>query len=303
MHILRGTPATLELSVYNDGTLTDLDATPTLEVTDANGTVVTTGAVSSPGTGVYRSLLDAQTELADLTALWEGELSTVPVSFTQGYEVVGNHLFTEAEARAAETSGGLTPLSDTAKYTDAEIIRCRELITERFESVTKRSWIRRYARIELHGNGQRYLNLSRGIPRDINGSKVAGAGWFRDVARIISATDNGDVVDPTDLFIDRYQVFHTTDVWTQATVTTPLNIILEVEYGDDGSSYEAHENALRAAIATLVKSDISSWAETFSTPEGTERYPAGGLLFPPTVNDWLTRNKAKYAKSGRWGVL
>ena len=39
--ILRTTPATLEILVYQDGTLTDLDANPTLVITDANGTTVT----------------------------------------------------------------------------------------------------------------------------------------------------------------------------------------------------------------------------------------------------------------------
>ena len=159
--ILRSTPATIELLVYSEGTLVDLDGNPTLVITDGAGTVVTSGAVSHPGVGIYRSILPGQADLKVLDAAWTGALSGAPLTLHQDYEVVGNHLFTEAEARASNIVGMQTPFSDTAKYDDSYIAKWRTVITELMEHRMNRGVIQRYCRARFSGP-YKPLNLAQG---------------------------------------------------------------------------------------------------------------------------------------------
>ncbi len=291
--ILRSTPATLELLVYKDGDLTDLDANPTLVITDANGATVTSAAVTKPGstTGTYRSVLSGQTNLTELAAVWTGVLSSEAVIFTQTYEIVGNLLFTEAQARTKTISGLQTPLSSATDYPDADIVRMRALITDQFEHRTGRAWTRRYCRIETAGSGNAVIDLWDGHPRDTGGNLTGGPGRFRNIINIISASVDGTAQTVTDLAIDGRRIIHKTAVWTAGSSSDPHNIIVEYEYGSDPVPLEANEHGLAMILANLVPSDVSGYAQSFSGQDGTVVYGPGGLAWPTKTWEWLKHNK------------
>lgn len=291
--ILRNTPGTLELKVYKDGTLTDLDADPTIAVTDANGNAVTTGAVTKPAstTGIYRSVLPGQANLNRLTAVWTGLLSSETVKFAQVYEIAGNLLFTEAEARATTITGLQTPLADETDHPDSAIARMRALITDQFEWRTGRSWIRRYARMELSGTGTAIIDLTDGRPRASDGAKTGGPGRLRDIVSLISVTIEGTAATLSDIAIDGRQLIHTNGVWTRASVANPFNVIVEYEYGPDPVPLEAAENGLRMAVANLEPSDVSAWAQTFAGEDGSTNFGPNGLAWPTKVWEWLKKHR------------
>lgn len=291
-HILRSSPATLELQVYNNGTLTDLDANPTLVVTDANGTTVSSGAVTKPGApnnvGVYRSVLPGQANLSLLGAAWTGLLAGAAVTFHQSYEVVGNLLFTEAEARSEPIVGQQPALADDTKYSDTLIANWRAVIGELFEDRLHQGVIRRYCRTRFHGEGGQVLDLAKGRPVTSTGSVLRRPGRRWDIAQIISATINGDpVADLDDLIIDGHWLYHTTGSWPRASLTTPLNITVEYEYGPDPVSWEARQAGLDLLLANAAPKGFPSTATSLSNEDGTFRI----ATFPLDVEEFLTAHK------------
>jgi len=284
--ILRGTPRTLQITVYSGGTPTDLDANPTIAIVDGNGTAVTTGAVTKPaGTGIYESVLPAQANLNVLTATWTGLLATKAVSFSQSYEIVGNLLFTEAEARAEQIVGGQAALSDTAKYSDALIAHWRSVIGDIFESRMGRGVVRRYCRARYNGFVGLPLDLTSGYPVLANGSRLPrpGRGW--DISTIISATVDGVAQTVSELEIMDYKLYHTTGSWSWPTSATPGNITIEYEYGPDPVEAETHQRALDLLLANAAPSGYPSSATSINTEDGTFRI----TNFPVAVEEFLKR--------------
>jgi hypothetical protein len=79
MRAVKGREAVLRVRVDDeDGTLTAADSTPTVVVTDGDGTVVSgVSAVESESTGVYKATVPPRTELDILTATWSVVISGV----------------------------------------------------------------------------------------------------------------------------------------------------------------------------------------------------------------------------------
>lgn len=283
--ILRGQETTLTLELASDiGTIT-------VGIVDANGDeVVAAGtAVIDGGDGSYSYTLAAQPNLGFLTVTWT-EASGNPI-FTTFVEVVGNLLFTEAEARGKTVTGQQTPLADDSKFSDADIARVRQLITDQFEQRTGRPWTRRYCRMEVQGSGKYRQPLFDGIPRDSQGNTVGGSGRLRYIARIISATVGGEAVDVANVKVDGSTLIRTDGVWSCPVITDPFNVVVEYEYGPEPVPYEANENGLATAVKTLVPSDVSSYAQSFSGEDGTVRYPSGGLVYTSRTFEWLKQHK------------
>ena len=291
--ILRSTPATLELRVYQSGDLADLDANPTLVVTDGNGTVVSSGAVSKPGstTGIYRSNLPAQADLKVLDAAWTGVLDSEPLVLHQDYEVVGNFLFTEAEARNAPIVGMQNALSDDTKYDDAYIANWRSVITEVMEKRMRRGVISRYCRLKVGGNGTP-LDLSYGYPRLASGADLNRWGRLWDISRIISATNNGDPVTVGDLEIVGYKLYGAS--WSRATTSNPLNIVIEYEYGPDPVWSEVHQRALDLLLSNAIPKSYPASATSISNEDGTFRI----ANFPVNVEEFF----AQYRRRKGFGI-
>lgn len=286
VQILRGKPATLFLYVYNNGTLTDLDANPTLAIIDGNGTTVSSGAVSkTPATtGTYQSTLPAQANLKVLIATWSGLLAAAAVSFRQDYEIVGNQLFTEADARAMLIVGGQAPLADTSKYSDDHIAKWRSIITDLFEARLNRGVIQRYCRVRFAGDGQP-LDLTYGYPQTSTGDWLHRPGRPWDVSTIISADVNGSSVSPADIEIVGHKLYRSPGAWSGG--SDQLNVTVEYEYGPDPVDWEAHQRALELLLANAAPSGLPNNATSYSNEDGTFRI----TVFPSAVEEFLRVHK------------
>ena len=286
--ILRNTPATLELTVYSGGDPVDLDEPPALVITDGNGDTVSSGAVTNPaGVGTYASVLPAQTDLAVLRAAWTGTLGGAPLTLYQNYEVVGNVLFTEAEARSAPIVGGQPALEDETKYPDEVIGAWRSVITDLFEARLRRPVIQRYCRVKV--GGATPLDLTYGYPTLASGAALHRPGRAWDIARIISATNNGDAVTVGDLTIAGHKVYNANGGWSRGTSSDPLNVVIEYEYGPDPVWPEAHQRGLDLLLANAVPKGYPSSATSLSNEDGTFRI----TTFPVAVEDFLKTHKRR----------
>lgn len=277
-------PHALTKTWYVDGTPSDVGAV-TVTVTDANGTeTVSAAPATNAGDGIYTYSLASQPALGLLRVVWTrtGTGASLQPDY---FEVVGNVLFTEVEARNVTYTGMQTPLASAVDYPDAAIHRVRRLITEQFEDRTGRAWTRRYARARLGGRGGYELGLWDGHYDDSAGNPAGGPG--RDMpAKLISVSVSGVATDLADVHIDG-GVLRGVGGWPYGTHAEPFNIVAEWEYGPDPVPMEANEHGLRMAVASLVPSDTSGWAQTFSGPDGTVNYGAHGLAYPSKVWEWL----------------
>ena len=164
VRILRGTAAALEVTLHVDGAPTDADGDVTVTVTRGDGsTVVSAQTATKVATGVYRyALTPTQVAQVDrLTTTWTASLGGVAgQTFSQTYEVVGAHLFTEAEARTFDvTAGGSPAMENQAKYPDVAIREARDRIAEQFEEICGVAFGTRYGVDVLDGDGASELLL------------------------------------------------------------------------------------------------------------------------------------------------
>ncbi|GEM_PF-5770604 len=286
LQILAQTPTTLELKVYKDGDLTDLDAVPSLSVVDGDGNTVSTGSVTKPAgtTGIYRATLPGQPDPNVLTATWTGTMSGDAVTFVRRYEIVGDLLFTEAAARSAQVSGGQTPLADTTLYPDAWIADLRSRIVDQFERKTGRSFVRRYCRIRMSGTGRYDLPVVDGDVRLWDGTPLDRPGRRLDIGKVLSVTVSGTAVAASNVVVDGGLLRRTDGLWTRGTSSNPLNVVVEYVYGLPAPT-EAAARALEMALAN-VPGDMSAWTQTFSNDDGSFRFDRT-LAYPPSVWEWL----------------
>lgn len=174
--ILKGTGATIRALVYVDGTLTALSDLGTVTVVDEDGNEIATGAGGDGGTGVVTFPL-TPTHTANvnkLTITWAGlqiaggdEFSIVTRD-----EVVGELLFSEAEARAWQEGA----MANTTAYTDAMISAHRDGIHDAFEQILGYPLGHRYRRETLDGEGAAKLRLDGRDLRTIRSVKLRDRG-------------------------------------------------------------------------------------------------------------------------------
>lgn len=150
--ILRGTAGTLEITVYSDGTATD-PTVASVAVVDEAGNAVSVGAASIAGSSsgrVSATIAPAVTaDVANLAATWTLTVGGSSQSFVTYHRVVGDWLFTEAEARAFDGSA----MASATTYPDAVLRAARDRISESFEDVTRVPWGLSYGREVLDGDG------------------------------------------------------------------------------------------------------------------------------------------------------
>lgn len=275
---------TLDVGSASAGTIT-------ITITQADGTeIVTDDATTdnSDGTYSYTLAVGLNDQLTTLRLDWEVATGEV---FTVYDEVVGNLLYTVEQARSKTITGQQTPLSSASSYSDADIARTRQEITEQFEEITGRSWIRRHCRGEATGTGSRVLDLSDTHPRNFDGGVLSRPGRHRHVAEVIAASVNGTALDLADLQIHGSQLLLTSGTWSRGTTSDPFNVEVEWAYGPDPVPPEARENGLRETIKHLVPSDVPVYAQNFTGGDTTTTYPTGGFVFTPRTHQWLKRHK------------
>lgn len=174
--ILKGTGATIRALVYVDGTLTALSDLGTVTVVDEDGNEIATGAGGDGGTGVVTFPL-TPTHTANvnkLTITWAGLQIAGGDEFTltTREEVVGELLFTEAEARAWQDGA----MASTTAYTDATLMAHRDGIHDAFEQILGYPLGARYRRETLDGEGYAKLRLDGRDIRTVRSVKLRDRG-------------------------------------------------------------------------------------------------------------------------------
>lgn len=269
MNILANTQATLDV-VFSAG---DADGTVTVTVVDAAGTTVTSGdATLDTGTaGRYTFPLPPQPQVAALTVTWAGAWGGVSQQIDTEADIVGAHLFTLAELRDFADQA----LADTATYPDSLLSQKRDEIAEFFERECHVSFIPRYRRDRLAGDGSTILWLPK--PR---------------VSQVFAVSIDDVALDAASLAlvdVDEDGQLHRAAGWPWS---RNRNILVEYEHGWRRPPAKINEAAKLLARYELVSRDINDRAISLSNDLGTVRLSVPGQNYPtgiPTVDAALSR--------------
>lgn len=270
-------PTLLTKKWYVDGTQSDV-GTVTYTVVDANGVSVTSGTATKSGSGattIYTFSLAIQTAVRSLTVTWTRSDTTA--FQTDQIEIVRSQLFTESQARKFGQKDNMTgPLSLEAEYPDAVIADERWRIGELLESWTGISWIPRYRRFVMSGNGGYVLSVPD-----------------REVRTLIAATVGGSAVNVANVEVDPEGLLWRTDgIWTYPTVGNVRNVVVEYEYGMPQIVDGVDRIALIMLKDRLTPTDISDRALSATSEFGTVALaqpggPHDNRTGWPEVNMWL----------------
>lgn len=156
--ILAGTRGELRLSVSQDGSPVDISDSPAPSVVltnaDTGATITPAADVAEEATGKLVQVLTASETATPqrIKAVWSCSLSEaddVAMTFTTYHEIVGDLLFTIAEARAFDEA----TLADAEKYPLDDILAARDVIWEAFEDICGARFGTAATRDILDGNG------------------------------------------------------------------------------------------------------------------------------------------------------
>jgi hypothetical protein len=178
--LLKSTPATLQLKVYNGDTLTNFDSAPTVAVADDQGTAITPGSITNTTTGVYQTTIQATDYVTTLTATWAGDISGASATFVQQYEVVGNLLFALGELRSYKS---------TLTTDDSKLVEARNIAAALFETWCNVSFISRPGHEVIQGNGSTRLPLSKRMVTSVTAAEIGGTAVTVDIVHEYGALD------------------------------------------------------------------------------------------------------------------
>lgn len=249
--ILRGTPALVSATWYQDGDVAD-PGVVTVTIKRADGTALVADAATSGSGAEARTyqLTTEHTALLDwLMVTWAspalGELVT-------GVEVVGDLLFTVAVARAF----GDKALSNAGKYPAADIEAARTRITDAFQSICGVAFVPRYTREVLNGPGLDTLFLSTtrllAVRSVETRSGSTWTAWSADAVAALPFEAWGQLVSEGSVF-DRGR----------------SNIRVGYEHGYERCPSEISRAALILARNQIVESNFTDRATGYSSAEGT----------------------------------
>ncbi|MFP5330926.1 MAG: hypothetical protein ACLGHX_00970 [Acidimicrobiia bacterium] len=274
-----------------DGTATDVGVV-TVGITDGNGdTVVAAGTATTNNLdGTYTYTLANRSDVGVLYVTWTR--TDTSASLTRRVEVVGNRLFTEAQARTFTITGLQTPLSSASEYPDSVLNEWHDRIVERFESKAHHSFIRRYCRIELAGNGAFRLPLYEGQPRTSVGDESGGKGRWRP-RKLLSVAVGGVSVDVANVKLDHAELVRTDGTWDWATISDPFNVVIEYEYGDNPVTEDASLAGLRMLLANAIPTDIPQGVVSWSNEDGSFQRDSSGWAYPVAVYEFLKSETRK----------
>jgi hypothetical protein len=153
------------------------------------------------------------------------------------------------------------------------------------------SFVRRYARAALAGNGREEIQLVDAMRLD------GGPGFRRRPLTLLAGSVNGTALTAgeiasiqVDSLAHRFSRYDGQS-WTKpAGNQPPRNVILEYEYGYDVVPWEAHRAGLMLLLKSVVPSDVSSRATSFSNPDGTYRISVPSLMRPtglPEIDEFI----------------
>lgn len=291
-------PYSLTKTWYVDGTATDVGDV-TVGITDGNGdSVVASGtATTNNADGTYTYSLADQANPDQLTVTWTR--SDTGADLVDRVELVGNWLFTEAQARAfnakADATSALKPLNSAAEYPDDVIADERERVAQDLENWTHRGWVPRYARVEFSGHGGYELDLAEGQCRTSDGYPLHRPGRLNDVSQILSVTADDTSITTTNFVVRDRKLRRTDNTFPLATIDDPFNIVVEYVYGLPYIVDGVDRIAMKLLIDRLVPSAFPDRALSVDTDYGTTRFvqpggPMKNVSRVPEVNDWVARH-------------
>ncbi|MFI8237601.1 hypothetical protein ACIF83_10170 [Streptomyces sp. NPDC085866] len=237
MRFLSGRAVNLSHVFLDDETPMVVSAV-TVTVKDATGATVYTGSATSSGT-TWSVTVPVQPQ-GVYTASW---VAGTTATDTTSFEVVGGFLFTIPEARGSDVD-----LTDTARFTTADVKYYRGVVEDEFERITGRSFVSRTARVEVEADDSSTLLL----------------GYF-DVTALVAITGPLGVVDLTGWSVDRMGM-----VRSPAELVDGDRYTVTFTYGHD----QAPEDVKRAgllrlrSLLTAERSGIPDRATAFVAAEG-----------------------------------
>jgi len=224
----------------------------------------------------------AQTaRVAELTATWSFSIAGTDQAVTAYHRVVGDVLFTLAEARAYD--GGV--LANSATYPDAAILAARDRIAEAFAEICGVSFGARYARELLDGDGSESVRVSSHRVLAVRSIRVRnGATWTA-----FSAEELADVI-----------VYPRGLLYRETLGTFPAgrrNVEVAYEHGLQPVPAEIRLAALRLLRDQLVKSPLDDRATSQAGEFGTFSLATAGrngsYFGLPLVDEVLNRCRAE----------
>lgn len=279
--ILTGASATLSWQPLGaDGEAAAPAGAVTVGVTRDDGTAViaagtaTAGAGSDPRTVVLPAASNDRLDL--LTATWTdtGDGSTHVTKI----QVVGGFYFTLVEARASDST-----LANATRYPNTLLTEVRAEVEDEFEGICRRSFVPRFRRITLKGNGISEIRLDRLDVRAVKRVKVLH-GTSSTVWTTTQIANMG--VDPSGMIVSR----------DGSVFTAGEDIEVSFEHGMDSPPWEIKRAALtrlrhRANVALTA---IPDRATRFAVSEG-------GTYALDTAGEHKTGIPDVDAVLARWG--
>lgn len=283
------TPETLSWQYLDSSGDAADPGTVTVGAVDATGAELVASGTSTSGSGTAARTfsMPAVTEYTHVVVTWTGD-----VTHTSLYRVVGGLLFTETQARAFDNA--VLSTTGTVAPSDADIDAERERIADDLEKWTGRSWVPKYCRLETSGDGTRELWLDRGYTRTSTGERLTCPGRGTDTIEVLSVTVGGTSVNTSNVVVLDGVLWRTDNVWTAATNTDPLNVVVEFTYGVEPGTNGSDRIGMLLLRDRLVPSPVDDRATSISNDYGTIRYVTAGfgsnVSNIPEVNAWVQAN-------------
>jgi hypothetical protein len=164
--VLRDTRAQPEVVFYVGTTPTDADASVTVDIFRADGSIFATDAATTHGaTGHYVYTLAPQSVLERFQLMWEGTFGGVVQRQASYVEVVGGYYVALADILALQGLSG---------FSTSKLAESRQWFEDKAEMFCGVAFVPRYARDVLDGSGSRKLELKHPRPRSIISAKFDG---------------------------------------------------------------------------------------------------------------------------------
>lgn len=246
--LLRTTGVTLTRTFTVDGEPTDATAGVTVTLYRLDGSVAATGSAGHPGAAGVYTFAVPPTATADVDMMrmdWVGTLAGASVTLSDWVEVVGGFMFDLDEARAVK------PELPVTKYPNAYLATKRIVVESAAESITGVTFVPRFKRIALNGNGSGALLVPMADLRTLRAVRVNGTDWSPDQVAAVWMHESGVLELQS-------------GIWPWGA----RNVIVELEHGlDVPPPYitEAGIEHLRAILSGGTSANGSTPANAIST--------------------------------------
>lgn len=281
--ILAGTRGELRLTVFQDGETVDLSS-PSVVLTNADtGETITPGtAVAEENTGKLLQVLTAAETATPrrIKAVWTVTANAVEMTFTTYHEVVGDLLFTLAEARSFDHG----VLSSPEEFPDADILAARDAIWEQFEDICRVRFGTAATREIVDGEGTRSIALHWREVQAVSAAAIRASGgttW--------TALTSDELADLQLYDFRRRLVRESIGYWTSGA----RNIRVDYTHGYARVPLEIRRAALVVLRDQLPGSNLTNRALSQTNEFGTFRISAAGergkWFGIPMVDEALSR--------------